>query len=99
MLFASIALLAAVCSCHHLPCRGYHTIFTPTKTQYKSDSPHHPSDADDGGADDNDADNDGADNDDADNNADNNADNAADNAAAMQTTTRTQLQITPPRCR
>ncbi len=70
MLFARIALLVAVCFCHHLPCHGDITPSSPpTKIQDEADSPPHPSDADVNGADDNDAD---------DNNADNNADNNTD---------------------
>ncbi len=51
---------------------GYHTIFPPTKTQDKTNSPYPPSNADNVSADDDDADNNAADN-----NADDNADNAA----------------------
>jgi hypothetical protein len=53
--------------------RGYHTIFLPTKTQDKEDSPPHPSWVD------------GADDDDADHDTVDDADVDADNDAAMQT--------------
>jgi hypothetical protein len=59
---------------------GYHTIFPPTKTQDKTDSPHYPSDADNDGTDNNDTDNDPTKND---------TDDDADNAAVMQTMTTT----------
>jgi hypothetical protein len=66
----------------------YHTIFPPTKTKDKTDSPPHPNDADNDGADSNNADNYAADDD---------GDKDADNAAKMQTTTTmTQPQTTPP---
>jgi hypothetical protein len=72
---------------------GYHTIFPHTKTQDKTDSPHHPSNADNDGADNNNADKDAADN-----NTDNNAanDNAEDGAddndnAAADDATATQM--------
>jgi hypothetical protein len=66
------------------------TIFPPTKTQDKTDSPHHPSNADNDVAEDNDAD------DDADNN---NAGDNADNTAATQTMTTTQPQTMTLQCR
>jgi hypothetical protein len=78
----SLYILAIIC--HAI------TIFPPTKTQDKTDSLHHPSNAD----------NDGADKDDADDDADeDNADYDADKAAAMQTITTMQLQTTMPRYR
>ena len=66
---------------------GYHTISPPTKTQDETDSPHHPSDADNNGADNNDADNDATDDD---------TDNNANNATTMQTTMTMQPQTMLP---
>jgi hypothetical protein len=66
------------------------TIFPPTKTQDKTDSPYHPSNADNDGADDDNA---------ADNADDDDADNNAENTAATQTRTTIQLQTTPLGCR
>jgi hypothetical protein len=91
MLSAWFALLVAVSSYHHLPCRGDITPSSPlTNTQEdKADSPLHPSNADDDNAADNNVDNNAAD-DDADDNADVNADNNSatqmtdDNTDAMQ---------------
>jgi hypothetical protein len=76
MLFASFALLVAVSSHHHLPCRRDITpSSSPTKTQDKADSPLHPRVADVDGADKDDIDNNNAD-DNADDDAHINADNA-----------------------
>ncbi len=61
MLIARIALLVAVCSCHHLSCCGDVTPSSPpTKTQGKADSPPHPSNAGVDGTKNNNADNDAA---------------------------------------
>ncbi len=88
MLFTRIALLVAMCSCHHLPCHWDITPSSPlTKIQDEADSPPHPSNTDN-----HDAAEDGADNDagdaDTDNNAEGNANNDADvnadNDNAMQ---------------
>jgi hypothetical protein len=82
MLFARIALLVAVCSCHHLPCCADITPSSPpTKTQDKADSPPHPSDADVDGTD-----NDNADDNAADKNTDTDADVDADKDPVTQTT-------------
>jgi hypothetical protein len=79
MLFVRIALIVAVCSCHHLPCRQDITPSSPpTKIQDGADSPPHPSNADDHNVADNNADGNTAEDTTADNNADVDADNDAD---------------------
>ncbi len=85
-------VLAIICHVvgisHHLP--------PPTKAQDKTDSPYHPSNADDNGADNTAAEDNGTDNNDAYKDAaDNDAGNKADNTATKQMTTATQPQMMP----